>query len=60
MLSYLPFRLKPILSELFSSKPSFFHDDNRTGLFEVEPDSGKLLNADLQESKVVLMSNPSL
>ncbi|XP_048531940.1 5'-nucleotidase domain-containing protein 4 isoform X3 [Triticum urartu] len=31
-----------------SSKPSFFHDDNRTGLFEVEPDSGKLLNADLQ------------
>uniref|UniRef100_A0A453LXB8 Cytosolic purine 5'-nucleotidase n=1 Tax=Aegilops tauschii subsp. strangulata TaxID=200361 RepID=A0A453LXB8_AEGTS len=33
-----------------SSKPSFFHDDNRTGLFEVEPDSGKLLNADLQEN----------
>uniref|UniRef100_A0A453LX31 Cytosolic purine 5'-nucleotidase n=1 Tax=Aegilops tauschii subsp. strangulata TaxID=200361 RepID=A0A453LX31_AEGTS len=43
-----------------SSKPSFFHDDNRTGLFEVEPDSGKLLNADLQESKVVLMYNPFL
>uniref|UniRef100_A0ACD5X4T6 Uncharacterized protein n=1 Tax=Avena sativa TaxID=4498 RepID=A0ACD5X4T6_AVESA len=31
-----------------SSKPSFFHDDNRAGLFEVEPHSGKLLNADLQ------------
>ncbi|CAD6206856.1 unnamed protein product [Miscanthus lutarioriparius] len=31
-----------------SSKPSFFHDDNRAGLFEVEPDSGKLLNADIQ------------
>jgi len=29
-------------------KPSFFHDDNRAGLFEVEPDSGKLLNADIQ------------
>ena len=35
----------------FSSKPSFFHDDNRAGLFEVEPDSGKLLNADIQASK---------
>jgi len=35
----------------FSSKPSFFHDDNRVGLFEVEPDSGKLLNADIQASK---------
>ncbi|GJN23154.1 hypothetical protein PR202_gb10777 [Eleusine coracana subsp. coracana] len=31
-----------------SSKPGFFHDDNRAGLFEVEPDSGKLLNADIQ------------
>uniref|UniRef100_A0A0D9VZK8 5'-nucleotidase n=1 Tax=Leersia perrieri TaxID=77586 RepID=A0A0D9VZK8_9ORYZ len=30
-----------------SSKPGFFHDGNRAGLFEVEPDSGKLLNADL-------------
>jgi len=37
----------------FSSKPSFFHDDNRVGLFEVEPDSGKLLNADIQASKFV-------
>ncbi|XP_078179950.1 HAD-superfamily hydrolase, subfamily IG, 5'-nucleotidase isoform X2 [Carex rostrata] len=31
-----------------SSKPGFFHDDNRANLFEVEPDSGKLLNADIQ------------
>ncbi|KAJ4759952.1 Cytosolic purine 5'-nucleotidase [Rhynchospora pubera] len=31
-----------------SSKPGFFHDDNRANLFQVEPDSGKLLNADLQ------------
>uniref|UniRef100_A0A0D9ZDT0 5'-nucleotidase n=1 Tax=Oryza glumipatula TaxID=40148 RepID=A0A0D9ZDT0_9ORYZ len=30
-----------------SAKPGFFHDGNRAGLFEVEPDSGKLLNADL-------------
>ncbi|ONM09846.1 Cytosolic purine 5-nucleotidase [Zea mays] len=36
-----------------SSKPSFFHDDNRAGLFEVEPDSGKLLNADIQASKFI-------
>lgn len=36
----------------FSSKPSFFHDDNRAGLFEVEPDSGKLLNADIQASEI--------
>jgi hypothetical protein len=33
---------------LSSSKPSFFHDDNRANLFEVEPDSAKLLNADIQ------------
>lgn len=50
---------QPILSELFSSKPSFFHDDNRAGLFEVEPDSGKLLNADIQASKII-KSNISL
>ncbi|KAL5211127.1 hypothetical protein ABZP36_006750 [Zizania latifolia] len=31
-----------------SSKPGFFHDGNRAGLFEVEPDSGKLINAGLQ------------
>jgi hypothetical protein len=43
-----------------SAKPSFFHDDNRTGLFEVEPHSGKLLNADLQASKVVIIFSPSL
>ncbi|KAJ3670067.1 hypothetical protein LUZ60_010391 [Juncus effusus] len=33
-----------------SCKPSFFHDDNRASLFEVEPDSAKLVNADLQIS----------
>jgi hypothetical protein len=44
---------KPILSELLSSKPGFFHDDNRAGLFEVHPDSGKLLNVDIQASKLL-------
>ncbi|KAJ9674720.1 hypothetical protein PVL29_023946 [Vitis rotundifolia] len=29
-----------------SAKPSFFHDDNRANLFEVEPESGMLLNTD--------------
>eukprot|EP00262_Sarcandra_glabra_P005211 TRINITY_DN16570_c0_g1_i1.p1 TRINITY_DN16570_c0_g1~~TRINITY_DN16570_c0_g1_i1.p1 ORF type:complete len:599 (-),score=102.60 TRINITY_DN16570_c0_g1_i1:218-2014(-) len=29
-----------------SSKPSFFHDENRASLFEVEPESGMLLNTD--------------
>nr|DAD21649.1 TPA_asm: hypothetical protein HUJ06_023112 [Nelumbo nucifera] len=29
-----------------SSKPSFFHEDNRANLFEVEPESGMLLNTD--------------
>ncbi|XP_073005437.1 uncharacterized protein [Typha latifolia] len=31
-----------------SSKPYFFLEDNRASLFEVEPKSGMLLNADLQ------------
>lgn len=29
-----------------SAKPSFFHDDSRANLFEVEPKSGMLLNTD--------------
>ncbi|CAA7399429.1 unnamed protein product [Spirodela intermedia] len=29
-----------------SSKPSFFHEDNRASLFEVDPESGMLLNTD--------------
>ncbi|XP_068665885.1 uncharacterized protein [Aristolochia californica] len=29
-----------------SSKPSFFHDENRANLFEVEPETGMLLNTD--------------
>ncbi|KAJ8762255.1 hypothetical protein K2173_007411 [Erythroxylum novogranatense] len=29
-----------------SAKPSFFHEENRANLFEVEADSGKLLNTD--------------
>ncbi|XP_028058737.1 5'-nucleotidase domain-containing protein 4-like isoform X5 [Camellia sinensis] len=29
-----------------SAKPSFFHDENRAHLFEVEPESGMLLNTD--------------
>ncbi|KAK1276288.1 hypothetical protein QJS04_geneDACA003720 [Acorus gramineus] len=29
-----------------SSKPSFFHEDNRANLFEVEPETGMLLNTD--------------
>ncbi|KAL7261935.1 hypothetical protein ACSBR1_000349 [Camellia fascicularis] len=29
-----------------SAKPSFFHDENRANLFEVEPESGMLLNTD--------------
>ncbi|XP_043709571.1 5'-nucleotidase domain-containing protein 4-like isoform X2 [Telopea speciosissima] len=29
-----------------SSKPSFFHEDNRANLFEVEPESGMLVNTD--------------
>ncbi|XP_059637423.1 uncharacterized protein LOC132279459 isoform X2 [Cornus florida] len=29
-----------------SAKPSFFHDENRAILFEVEPESGMLLNTD--------------
>uniref|UniRef100_A0A1D1ZE74 Cytosolic purine 5'-nucleotidase n=2 Tax=Anthurium amnicola TaxID=1678845 RepID=A0A1D1ZE74_9ARAE len=29
-----------------SSKPSFFHEDNRAILFEVEPETGMLLNTD--------------
>ncbi|KAL7244995.1 hypothetical protein ACSBR2_000356 [Camellia fascicularis] len=29
-----------------SAKPSFFHDENRANLFEVEPKSGMLLNTD--------------
>ncbi|XP_048130997.1 5'-nucleotidase domain-containing protein 4 isoform X2 [Rhodamnia argentea] len=28
------------------AKPSFFHEDNRANLFEVEPESGMLLNTD--------------
>lgn len=27
-------------------KPSFFHEENRANLFEVEPESGMLLNTD--------------
>lgn len=29
-----------------SAKPGFFHEDNRLNLFEVEPESGMLLNTD--------------
>ncbi|KAJ4701941.1 Purine 5'-nucleotidase [Melia azedarach] len=29
-----------------SAKPGFFHEDNRANIFEVEPESGMLLNAD--------------
>ncbi|KAJ9166089.1 hypothetical protein P3X46_020885 [Hevea brasiliensis] len=29
-----------------SAKPGFFHEDNRANLFEVEPESGMLLNTD--------------
>ncbi|XP_077239299.1 uncharacterized protein LOC143880308 [Tasmannia lanceolata] len=29
-----------------SCKPSFFHDENRANLFEVEPETGMLLNTD--------------
>ncbi|KAE8100235.1 hypothetical protein FH972_018155 [Carpinus fangiana] len=29
-----------------STKPGFFHEDNRANLFEVEPESGMLLNTD--------------
>ncbi|KAL6493105.1 hypothetical protein OROGR_032864 [Orobanche gracilis] len=29
-----------------SAKPSFFHDENRASLFQVEPQSGMLLNTD--------------
>ncbi|WOK97080.1 hypothetical protein Cni_G05788 [Canna indica] len=29
-----------------SSKPSFFHEENRANIFEVEPESGMLLNTD--------------
>ncbi|KAG9446437.1 hypothetical protein H6P81_012565 [Aristolochia fimbriata] len=29
-----------------SSKPSFFHDENRANLFEVEPETGMLINTD--------------
>ncbi|KAG8377794.1 hypothetical protein BUALT_Bualt08G0070700 [Buddleja alternifolia] len=29
-----------------SAKPSFFHDENRASLFEVDPESGMLLNTD--------------
>ncbi|KAK4429259.1 Cytosolic purine 5'-nucleotidase [Sesamum alatum] len=29
-----------------SAKPSFFHDENRANLFEVDPESGMLLNTD--------------
>ncbi|KAK4803795.1 hypothetical protein SAY86_003612 [Trapa natans] len=29
-----------------SAKPGFFHDENRANLFEVEPESGMLLNTD--------------
>lgn len=31
---------------IFSAKPGFFHEDNRANLFEVEPESGMLLNTD--------------
>lgn len=31
---------------LNSAKPSFFHDENRANLFEVDPESGMLLNTD--------------
>lgn len=29
-----------------SAKPSFFQDENRANLFEVDPESGMLLNTD--------------
>ncbi|KAL6511766.1 hypothetical protein OROGR_021363 [Orobanche gracilis] len=34
------------LLPLHSAKPSFFHDENRASLFQVEPQSGMLLNTD--------------
>lgn len=35
-----------LLLNAYSAKPSFFHDENRANLFEVEPESGMLLNTD--------------
>jgi hypothetical protein len=29
-----------------SAKPGFFHEDSRANLFEVEPQSGMLINTD--------------
>ncbi|KAI3440062.1 uncharacterized protein J3R85_004027 [Psidium guajava] len=48
------------------AKPSFFHEDNRANLFEVEPESGMLLNTDngtpmpqVGDTKPRLMLQPS-
>ncbi|CAL5328070.1 unnamed protein product [Camellia sinensis] len=35
-----------IVMNFLYAKPSFFHDENRAHLFEVEPESGMLLNTD--------------
>lgn len=35
-----------LLLVLNSAKPGFFHDENRANLFEVDPESGMLLNTD--------------
>lgn len=31
---------------IFSAKPGFFHEESNANLFEVEPESGKLINTD--------------
>ena len=45
----------------YSAKPSFFHDDSRANLFEVEPKSGMLLNTDngspMPQVGIKLLSN---
>lgn len=45
--SFLPLKYGfSLLLNVYSAKPSFFHDENRANLFEVEPDSGMLVNTD--------------
>ena len=31
---------------IYSAKPGFFHEESNANLFEVEPESGKLINTD--------------
>lgn len=39
-------KTKYTYDHLCSAKPGFFHDENRANLFEVEPETGMLLNTD--------------